>query len=120
MGPCYLHGSLMREYRDRGVRLSGSCVTLCAMTKDLRATAERWAADDPDPETAAELRALVALAASGNPASEAELADRFAQALEFGTAGLPGVLGAGPNPINLPLLARPTSRLPHHLLSSLT
>ncbi|TDC47206.1 phospho-sugar mutase [Actinomadura sp. KC345] len=61
---------------------------------DLRARAEEWLAQDPDPETRAELRAI--LDEGDGPA----LADRFGARLEFGTAGLRGELGAGPNRMN--------------------
>ncbi|GAA4515178.1 phospho-sugar mutase [Actinoallomurus oryzae] len=57
-----------------------------------RARAEAWLDQDPDPETRAELRALL-----DDPAA---LAERFGAKLEFGTAGLRGALGAGPNRMN--------------------
>ncbi|MEW2356894.1 phospho-sugar mutase [Spirillospora sp. NPDC029432] len=56
--------------------------------------AEEWLAQDPDPETAAELRGILA---AGDAAG---LAARFGARLEFGTAGLRGELGAGPNRMN--------------------
>ncbi len=67
------------------------------MTVDVLAlekTARAWQADDPDPSTRAEIDQLLAAGAW------AELEDRFRQRLEFGTAGLRGVLGAGPNRMN--------------------
>jgi phosphomannomutase len=57
-----------------------------------RAQAEAWLEQDPDPETRAELRTLL----DDPPA----LAERFGAKLEFGTAGLRGELGAGPNRMN--------------------
>jgi phosphomannomutase len=66
---------------------------------DLRGHAEVWLADDPDPASREELRAL--LARLPEPAAAAELADRFAGPLTFGTAGLRGALRAGPNGMNL-------------------
>ncbi|MEV0824451.1 phospho-sugar mutase [Nonomuraea rubra] len=57
-------------------------------------TARAWLAQDPDPDTRAELSALIE--AEDLPALE----DRFGARLEFGTAGLRGELGAGPNRMN--------------------
>ena len=56
--------------------------------------ARAWLAQDPDPDTRAELSALIA--AEDLPA----LRDRFGSRLAFGTAGLRGELGAGPNRMN--------------------
>lgn len=67
---------------------------------DLHARAEAWLSQDPDPETRAELRAILDAATAGDAAAEADLADRFDTRLTFGTAGLRGELGAGPNRMN--------------------
>jgi phosphomannomutase len=83
---------------------------------ELRARAERWIADDPDPRTQDELRALLALPEPD--LAKTDLADRFAGALEFGTAGLRGVLGAGPNRMNRAVVARATWALAQELLAS--
>jgi phosphomannomutase len=56
--------------------------------------ADAWLAQDPDPKTRAELRAIL------DAGDEAALADRFGARLEFGTAGLRGQLGAGPARMN--------------------
>jgi phosphomannomutase len=81
---------------------------------DLISRAERWIADDPDPSTQEELRSL--LRASDLAATD--LADRFAADLEFGTAGLRGVLGAGPNRMNRAVVARATWAVARELLAS--
>ncbi|MEV6864609.1 phospho-sugar mutase [Streptosporangium subroseum] len=64
------------------------------MSSDLVRLAHSWLAQDPDPETRAELTALLE---SGD---DEALRERFGARLEFGTAGLRGELGAGPNRMN--------------------
>lgn len=66
----------------------------------LREAALAWIAQDPDPETRAELDALLQQADAGEPGAIAELQDRFAGRLTFGTAGLRAALGAGPRRMN--------------------
>lgn len=65
----------------------------------LHARATAWLAIDPDPGTRAKLAALVDAAATDDTA-RAELADAFGENLSFGTAGLRGRLGPGPNRMN--------------------
>ncbi|GIJ77318.1 phosphomannomutase [Micromonospora phaseoli] len=83
---------------------------MAAQTTDIdtiRERAERWLADDPDPAGRAELRAVL----DQLPGSAAELADRFAGPLTFGTAGLRGPLRAGPNGMNLAVVTQAAAGL---------
>jgi phosphomannomutase len=94
---------------------------------ELLAVVEAWIADDPDAEDRAELRALLdrACASAGTGATEgssaqalAELRDRFAGRLEFGTAGLRGVVAAGPNRMNRAVVRAATAAVARWLLDS--
>ncbi len=80
------------------------------------ALAEAWIAQDPDPETRAELSAIVETARSGDPAASADLADRFDTRLAFGTAGLRGEIAAGPNRMNRVLVSQAAAGLAAYLL----
>jgi phosphomannomutase len=76
----------------------------------LRAQAEAWIAADPDPGDRAELAALLAAAGSA-PGAAAELSSRFDGRLSFGTAGLRGVVAAGPNRMNRAVVRTATAAL---------
>ncbi len=72
---------------------------------DILAAARAFLADDPDPTTRAELAALLE---RGDLSS---LTERFSGRLEFGTAGLRGLIGAGDNRINRRVVAQTTAGL---------
>ncbi len=70
---------------------------------------QRWLSS-ADAETVAELKAI--------QDNETEIKDRFYRSLEFGTAGLRGVLGTGPNRMNNYVVAQATQGLANQLIKT--
>jgi hypothetical protein len=62
-------------------------------SNDLLSAARAWLAAEPDDDIAAELSALI-------EDDHIELESRFAERLQFGTAGLRAAVGAGPMRMN--------------------
>jgi phosphomannomutase len=86
------------------------------ISDDLHAQVVAWMADDPDERDRAELSALLREASEpdayeATSQAAADLADRFAGRLEFGTAGLRGAIGAGPNRMNRAVVRGTTAAL---------
>jgi len=73
------------------------------------AKAQEWLAAEPDADMREELAALIA-----GPADE--LRDRFDGRLQFGTAGLRGAIGAGPNRMNRLVVQQAAAGLVDYLL----
>jgi phosphomannomutase len=79
---------------------------------DVLAAAQAWLADDPDPDTRAELEHLIT-------AHDLDgLASRFGGRLQFGTAGLRGEIGAGPMRMNRAIVQRAAAGLVRYLLDT--
>ena len=76
----------------------------------LREQVEAWIYRDPDDATRRELQELLD---NGN---ETELQDRFRGRLSFGTAGLRGVMGGGPNRMNRLVIRESACGLARYLL----
>lgn len=89
------------------------------VSEDLLARVREWIADDPDPGDARELRELLAQVTgadrSGALRALQRLRDAFAGSLQFGTAGLRGELGAGPNRMNRAVVIRAAAGLMTYL-----
>ena len=81
----------------------------------------QWISHDPDAGSRAELQALLSRADAGGADGDvalADLADRFVGPLEFGTAGLRGKVGAGPNRMNRAVVIRTAAGLMRYLLDA--
>lgn len=81
-------------------------------------TAKDWLAEDPHEETQHQLRVLIEQAGKADPDALQELHDSFSGSLEFGTAGLRGKIGPGPNRMNMVVVARAAAGLAEYLINN--
>jgi phosphomannomutase len=83
------------------------------VTESPRTTAGRWLAAEPDDDIRDELAALL----DGDDSDDGdELTDRFTGRLQFGTAGLRGAVGAGPQRMNRLVVRQAAAGLGTYLL----
>lgn len=75
----------------------------------MQRSVDEWLAADPDPVTRAELVALI------EAGDEMVLGERFSTRLAFGTAGIRGAQGAGPNRMNRVTVRRMVAGIAVHL-----
>ncbi len=74
----------------------------------------QWLQRDPDPRTREELQYLI------DEKMIDELESRFSSRLEFGTAGLRGKVGCGPNRMNRLVIQETAAGLGHYLIAQIT
>jgi phosphomannomutase len=86
------------------------------LSEELARAIASWTEQDPDPQTRRQVEDLLAAADVGDAAAMAELVDAFSGRLEFGTAGLRGALGAGPNRMNRVVVGQAAAGLATYLL----
>ena len=93
--------------------MTSSAATL---SEELARAIASWTEQDPDPQTRRQVEDLLAAAEVGDAAAMAELVGAFSGRLEFGTAGLRGALGAGPNRMNRVVVGQAAAGLATYLL----
>ena len=102
------------DYRGRHV--AGDAHSSPEGLDELVNVARWWIDDDPDPTTRDELRSVITAVRAGDEGAADDLADRFSGMLGFGTAGLRGRMGAGPNRMNRAVVLRAAAGLLGYLL----
>lgn len=91
------------------------------LSPEIQSRVEQWLADDPDPTTSAATQALLTgiedstTDQQSRATAVAELTNAFGSWLAFGTAGLRGPLGPGPNRMNSAIVMRAAAALGDYL-----
>jgi phosphomannomutase len=88
------------------------------LSAHLQSAIAAWTAQDPDPATRQQTEDLLQRSSSGDADAAAELADAFGGRLQFGTAGLRGALGPGPNRMNRVVVGQAAAGLAIYLLEA--
>ena len=95
--------------------LDGSTEAESELPAELAAAVAAWSAQDPDPDTRGEVASLLDQIEAGSSSSLDELTDAFTGRLQFGTAGLRGAIGAGPNRMNRVVVGQAAAGLATYL-----
>jgi hypothetical protein len=113
---------LPRPRTPRALRAMAATTTPPPPIAAARAAAEQWLAIDPEPESRAEVEALLQRLSSGGDENDAaaSLLGLFPPGgrLEFGTAGLRAKMGPGPARMNRVTVQQATQGLAAYLLSA--
>lgn len=88
-----------------------------SISSELSAQVQHWLAQDPDQVTRDQLTQLV-VDSNTNEVALRELEDAFSAPLEFGTAGLRGPLGPGPNRMNRVTVLQAAAGLAKYLVAN--
>lgn len=88
---------------------------MSTLKPELADRARAWVEDDPDQATRQELLSRIKAAEAGDDAEVAELESAFAGTLQFGTAGLRGAMGPGPNRMNVAVVSRAAAGIGSYL-----
>jgi phosphomannomutase len=87
-----------------------------ALSSELARAIASWSEQDPDPQTRQQVAELLNEASAGDARAISELVAAFSGRLQFGTAGLRGALGPGPNRMNRVVVGQAAGALAAYLI----